>query len=285
MPRATVATVAVLVVSLACGPARADDKHTCIEASENAQQLRLDGKLTEARARLLDCMRPECPVIVRQDCEQWTSQVLAAIPTVVPGARDDQGRDVFDVRVSMDGMLVAERLDGRPIPVDPGVHSFRFEAMAAAGASAEVQVLVRAGEQNRPITVTLGRAAPATPVAPSSTGAAPGSVRTVGWILAGVGVAALGTALAFDIKQAIDYSHLESTCAGHCAPSDVNQVSTERWIAVVAAGIGVVQLGSAALFLLPHRSAPPSPPAAAAGLTLDFTAVPGGGMGAVSGRF
>src|SRR5271156_3625369 len=77
------------IVAVTPSPARADEKAACIAASEDAQQLKLDGKLTLARARLLGCARAECPAIVRQDCAQWIAEVDAALPTVVLGARAD----------------------------------------------------------------------------------------------------------------------------------------------------------------------------------------------------
>jgi hypothetical protein len=293
MPRASASiAVAAAIVCLVPVPAHADDKQACIAASEDAQQLRIDGKLLKARARLLECARPECPAIVRQDCTQWMADVVAATPSVVLGARDAQGHDVWAVRASMDGAPLAERLDGRPVLVDPGVHVFRFESTAAPGVAADAQVLVRAGEKNREIAVTLAvPAAPGAPGAPET--AAPGStaapassgggVPALAWVFGGVAVAALGTALAFDVAQALDYNHLSDTCAGHCSPDDVNHVATERWIAGSAAGVGVLALGAAAYVLFTRSSAAratASPP-----VGVEVVALPRGAVGVVAGRF
>ena len=276
-----------LAAALAClaAPARAEDKQACIAASEDAQQLRIDGKLLEARARLLDCARPECPAIVRQDCAQWMTDVVAALPTVVLGARDAQGRDVLAVKASMDGAPVSERLDGRPMPVDPGAHVFRFEPTMPGGASADVQVLVRAGEKNREITVTLGApAAAAAPVGPPppAAGSSSGGVPALTWIFGGVALAALGTALALDVAQALDYDHLSATCGGHCAPSQVDHVGTERWIAGVSAGVGALSLAAAAYFYF----ARPTAHASGAGTVgVEVAPIRGGAAGTVVVRF
>jgi hypothetical protein len=190
----------------------------------------------------------------------------------------------------MDGASLAERLDGRPVPVDPGVHVFRFESTAAPGVTADAQVLVRAGEKNREIVVTLAvpAAAGATAApepAPGGSTAPPASsgVPALTWVFGGVAVAALGTALAFEVAQALDYNHLSDTCAGHCPPDQVNHVATERWIAGGAAGVGVLALGAAAYVLLTRPSAAhafASPP-----VGVEVVALPRGAVGVVAGRF
>jgi hypothetical protein len=290
MLRARAPVVLAAAIAFAPAVARADDKQACIAASEDAQQLRIDGKLLAARRRLLDCARTECPAIVRQDCTQWMADVVAATPSVVLGARDAQGRDVLAVRASMDGAPLTDRLDGRPMPVDPGVHLFRFESTSAPGVTADVQVLVRAGEKNREVTVTLLAPPPPAPPAAAAAPAAPVAhderrpgAPALAWVFGGVAVAALGTALAFDVAQALDYNQLSSTCAGHCSPDQVGHVATERWIAGVTAGVGAVSLGLAAYFFFSRPSATSS--VASTRLGADVVALPGGAMGAIVGHF
>ena len=131
--------------------------------------------------RLLSCSRPECPATVLRDCSQWMNEVVALMPTVVLGARDAQGRDVLSARVSMDGVVVANGLDGKTIEVDPGTHTFRFEA---GGAATEQRVLIREGEKGRLVSVTLDTTGatpvtPATPATPSPTPPARGETPEV----------------------------------------------------------------------------------------------------------
>jgi hypothetical protein len=295
------ATVAAPKGALADG----NEKAACIAASDEAQQLKLDGKLTLARTRLLACARAECPAIVKQDCGQWLAEVDAALPTVVFGARDAEGRDLFAVRVLEDGVMVADHLDGRARPVDPGPHLFRFET-AAVGA-VEVRVLARAGERNRAITASFPtspgiRSAPATPTerpaAPPSIHAPPagstppspsgaGSAATpspIAWVAGGVALVALGTALYFEVAQVSDYNHLSSSCAGHCPPDQVDHVGTERWIAGVSAGIGVVAAGLATYFFLsrPHASAATGD---GAGVAFDVAPLVHGGAATLTAHF
>ena len=259
-PRPTWLALAAALASPAIARAdgEASTKRACVEASEQAQQLQMDGKLIEARDRLLSCVRPECPELVRHDCAQWMSDVVAALPTVVLGARDAQGRDLFDVTVKLDGAAVAAHLDGKPLPVDPGPHTLRFEA-PAAGAPVEMQVIARAGEKNRSIVATWGApAAPASAAAPAGvTGATPSATATgghgipaLGWVLGAAAAVALGTALYFEVAQVSDYDGLASTCSGHCTSSQVSRVSNERWAAGIAAGVGVALLGGATYVVL-----------------------------------
>src|SRR5262249_42485296 len=126
-----------------------------VSAYEKAQQLRGEAKLRAARDQLLVCSRPECPALVRQDCSQWMGEVQHALPSVVIAARDGTGHDVLAVRVSIDGVVVTETLDGKPIAVDPGPHKFKYET--AGSAPIEEQVLVREGERNRPLTASFAR--------------------------------------------------------------------------------------------------------------------------------
>src|SRR5437762_10726167 len=53
-------------------------------------------------------------------CRQWLSQLDAELPTVIFYVKDDRGRDRADVRVSVDGVPLVDRLSGTPVPMDPG---------------------------------------------------------------------------------------------------------------------------------------------------------------------
>jgi hypothetical protein len=50
------------------------------------------------------------------------------MPSVVLSARTADGRDVTNVKVSVDGQLLVARLEGKAIEINPGVHAFVFEA-------------------------------------------------------------------------------------------------------------------------------------------------------------
>ena len=148
--------------------ARADmTKARCAEANANAQDLRREGKLSAARETLRKCADAACPGLVRDDCNRRLDEVERVQPTIVFDAKDASGKDVSAVRVTVDGTVVADRITGLPLLVDPGEHVFAFEV---AGQSPVTEVFViKEGEKERRERIVLGGASPApqsTPLAP-----------------------------------------------------------------------------------------------------------------------
>ncbi|OJY17386.1 MAG: hypothetical protein BGO98_00335 [Myxococcales bacterium 68-20] len=159
------------------------DVQACLAASEQGQHARAAGKLREAREHFVVCGGAGCPALVRQDCAQWNSELAQALPTVVFGARDEQGRDLFDVLVSMDGETIVKKLDGKAVTVDPGKHTFRFEAEGFPVVSETV--LIKEGERARVVDVMFEREGDAeTEVAPA--GRKKGHTPYP-WIVVGIG--------------------------------------------------------------------------------------------------
>ncbi len=248
------------------GMAHADEKQQCVAASEKAQQLRNAGRLTEAREQLVQCGRNECPKLVQQDCSEWMREVLAILPTVVPGAKDKDGRDIVDVNVSIDGKLVTETLDGKAIPVDPGVHTFRFERKGrpttdTKAPSVEEQVVIRQGEKNRILTVTLADHERPTGSKPPDETNTPGKAASppiAAYVTGGVGVVALGVGLYLMLDANADARELRSTCAPRCEQSAVDDVDNRQVIAGVTAGLGGAALVAAAVLFFTHDRGRPS---------------------------
>jgi hypothetical protein len=63
---------AFLVSPLASGDE--NEKNTCIAKHEEAQVAKRQGRLRDARAALLTCLRPVCPEMVRIDCSDWPAR-------------------------------------------------------------------------------------------------------------------------------------------------------------------------------------------------------------------
>lgn len=169
------AVAAVAAVALATSSARADGTTpaACSDAYTRAQELRNQHKLVQARDALRVCAQVTCKDFIVKDCTTWLDQVDASLPSVVPVATDEGGNDVMNVRVSMDGAPLVERLDGGSIPVNPGAHTFTFET--AAGVRVDKQVVVSEGEKNKRVVVQLskGPGAAPTPPMPNGPSAAP----------------------------------------------------------------------------------------------------------------
>jgi hypothetical protein len=246
----TVAGVAQWTLARADEPA--DEKQACASAAEDAEQLRIDARLLAARERLVRCSRPGCPTAVRNDCAQWMTEVVAAIPTVVLGVRDGRGQDVLSARASVDGVPVEHGLEGKALEVDPGVHTFRFES---AGAAVEQVVLIREGEKSREITATLD-ASPGAPTAPTGSAPPPSSTASLrvspwAWALGGIGVLALGLGAYLELSVNADANGLESTCGHSCSHAQVHPlVVKQQVLGPIAFGVGALSLGLAAYTLL-----------------------------------
>ncbi len=284
--RGLVGAFALAALALAPGLAHADDKAACVASSEEAQQLRSEGKLIAAREKLLACAREACPAIVRKDCSEWLVEVDRSVPSVVPSAKDAAGHDVVAAQVLVDGKKVASSLDGRAVAVDPGAHVLRFDA--ANGQSIEERVIVREGERNRPIIVLLGPAPNATSVR-GADGGAKGhrGVPVASIVLAGVGVAALASFAFFGVTGKSDVSDLRAVCAPNCTDSVVGSARTKLIVADVSLGVGVVSLAVAAVLFFTGRETDAS--AASGALHRVRVGVGpmsgGGGVASLGGRF
>lgn len=244
----------MLVASLAIawpGAALADAGDACVTAYEGGQQLARDRKLVRARAELVLCQRA-CPTVLVSDCDRWLGDLDGRIPTVLPTVHDAGGNAVADVRVFVDGAPVADRIDGAPLAVDPGEHTFRFER--ADGAVVETRLTLVEGERGRVVTVTLSADAVTRVDAASGRG-------TAALALGGVGLAGLAVGAVLGVKGRVDRSSLEDDCAPYCKASDVDAIRTEWWIGGVAAGVGVAALGAAAVLWFTAPSVATAPAA------------------------
>lgn len=260
------ATTAAFALALltGAGVANADDRAQCVSASEKAQQLRNAGKLSEARDQLVICGRSECPKLVQQDCTQWMSEVLGILPSIVPGAKDRRGRDLIDVKVSIDGKTVTETLDGKPIAVDPGVHNFKFETKGAP--AVDERVVVKQGEKNRIVSVTfaIGDDPDATKKPGTGDVGHDGDRRDdkqhgssppiAAYVVGGLGLVALGTALYINLDANADARKLRDECAPKCDPADVDDVEQRRIIAGVTAAAGGALLIAGVVLFFVHGS-------------------------------
>ena len=286
-------------------PARAGDAEACFTASEEGQRLRDEGRLREARARFISCGSAACPALVRSDCAGWLSDVTARVPTLILSAEDEQGQDVADVQVTVDGAPLTARLDGKAVEVDPGEHVLRFER--AGSAPVALRLVVREGEKLRRVSTRLvrsagprgGAGAPGGGAgAPEEGAGAPGggsltprgdgdasppaSALLLPIALGGVAAAGGVAYAALGLSARADADRLRTTCAPRCAEADVDAVRTKIVGANIAFGVGVAALGGAVAALLLGRAGPAAPAAAAA---VRVVPLPGGAAAALGARF
>jgi hypothetical protein len=213
-------------------------KQECVEANETAQGLRQHERLQAARGALAACLATSCPGPVREDCADRLAEIDRAMPTVVFAVTDPRGHDLVQVALRVDGNLVASRLDGVAIPIDPGPHALTF--VPASGMVLETTIVVREGEKDRkePV-VLLGKDADEVRVQ-----------RIAGFALAGLGAigVVIGGVLGVVAKSNYDGA-LQGECGGdaqRCSPAGVAGVNAAHGEAAGATGgflAGVALLG------------------------------------------
>lgn len=229
-------------------------KEACVSSATNGQLRRDEGKLLAAHESFLACAREECPTVVREDCSKWAEQTRAQLPSIVLGARDDEGRDRTNVVVTLDGAPFATTLDGLPKMLDPGPHRLH---LTSGDLVADVEVALRAYEPPRVVVVTLrapDRAAGAGRlVAPDGAPA-----RRPVWpviALGGVSLGAAVTAASLVVVAHGQSNDLDDRCAPRCTSSDTAGLERSLLFANVTAGVSILALAGA-LFVGLFRSGP-----------------------------
>jgi hypothetical protein len=247
--RAGLILLAVVVGAAALAQTRRADavnREACFSSAESAQQLRAQDKLRGARDALLVCAQSECPASVQRDCARWLVEVNEALPTLVFTAHDKDNNDLADVRVSVDGKVVASTIDGRPVELDPGSHMLRYDR--AGSRPVMKSIVVAAGQKLRAISIGME------PL-PAPKGAAANLPVAPIIVLGGVGVAALVSMTGFWIAGRSEYSQLEGSCMMSCNPSQVDPVRAKLIVGDVSGGIAIASLGVATWLFFTRRPA------------------------------
>jgi hypothetical protein len=240
-----VALVAILVASATRSSEAADPAtQECIAASERALSLASDHMLRGQRAQLLVCAAERCPAEVRTDCAKHLEEVRAEIPTIIFEVKGPGGTDVTAVMITMDDQPLADHLEGVALEVDPGQHSFRFEAPGLAPTTKSL--LIQQAQKDRHETVTLGPSAaqppsptrtvttpkPADSAAPpsklSAEGHGLGGQRITALAVGGLGVVGLGVGAVFGFMAMSKKNDATAVCPGpgvQCATQD----GVDKW--------------------------------------------------------
>ena len=140
------------------------------------------------------------------------------MPSVVFDVKTSSGEDIVDTRVEMDGKLLRERLDGRPVSVDPGEHTLVF---TARGHSQTIHVLVQEGIVDRPIAVTIGSDAVGPPPPPLEYVNKGNAQRAAGLALGGAGLFGIALGASFGGIAIADHSDVASVCPNNTCNGSV----------------------------------------------------------------
>lgn len=312
IPRHAALTGAVLTfVATTASLAHAEPtKAQCITANTKAQSLRREGKLADARQQLRMCGDPKCPALVSTDCAKRLDELESVQPTVVVDVKDAAGHDLTDVRVTVDGQPLLEKLDGSAVPVDLGAHRFTFTVAGAAPVSE--QLVIREGEKSRSIHVIMdelgtkptaaGSSRPGskseqerTPSASEAetsadSGSPQNTQRTVGYIVTGVGAAGLAVGGVFGYLALSAKNRQTTNCssAGDCndyetASSAHESAKTDGTVATIAFAAGAAVAAVGVVLIATAKPAHEEPTSAA--LTLGAHAGPGKVALCLSGLF
>ena len=126
---------------------------SCAAAWRAAVEHQKNGQLNEARDLFAACRQAACLPAVRKECSKQYDQMETDIPSVVAVVTDDAGEPRTDVEVKCDGKVVAASLDGRSVPVDPGVHEFSF--CKDGEVFATQKIMVAEGQHHRLISASV----------------------------------------------------------------------------------------------------------------------------------
>jgi hypothetical protein len=265
----------------------------CLAASNASIRFDNEHRLRAERTELLACAATICPADIRNECIRRVDEVSAAIPTVIFEAKDAAGNDLAAVKVTMDNEVVAARLEGMAISLDPGVHTFFFEAPGRP--AVQKQFVIRQGQKNRnelitfetvparQLTISRAEAQPdrspspptgsgpqtqPQPEAGSEAGKHVGTQKTLAIVAAGMGIAGLGVGTVFGWQALSKRDDAQKVCPNLCrdqegvtmwqAAHKAGNISTGAFI---VGGVGLV--GAALLWLTSDTESPVAPGAMA----------------------
>ena len=230
---------------------------TCVSANEASGKLVDEQKLRAAREQLLICGQASCPQEVRAECIHQVDEINAHLPTVVFSAKLANGQDLAAVRVTMDGELLTDHLDGAPLIVDPGSHALAFET--ADEPVIHRTFVFREGEKGRREAIVFGSAGAGTgagvPVA--TEGQTQRIVGVVGMTVGAIGLAAGAVLGAFATSE---WSKAKDACPKEsgCSPAAVQESRDTQTYANASTGLlvagSVVLAGGVTLFVLAPKT-------------------------------
>ena len=229
--------------SYAADPTTAD----CLSASDGSLRLGNAHQFRAERAQLLVCAATTCPADIRKECIARVDEVNAAIPTLIFQVKDGAGHDLSAVKVTIDGEMLAERIDGTALSVDPGEHTFAFESTSFP--AVRKTLMIREGEKSRREVIVLGTdSALTTPVPSPKIAPPPGSVsgdaseaspsaglgtqKTVALVAGGVGALGVVVGSVFTFIAVSKKSDARDACPNECS----NERDVNRWHDAKSAG-------------------------------------------------
>jgi hypothetical protein len=194
---------------------------------------------------------------------------------------------VFDVSVKMDGKVIATQLDGRPIELDPGMHTFTFERPGSP--AREEKTIIREGERSRLVSVSWATAQ--APRGPDTAESVPMDrpVPLPVYVLAGVGVLGVADFVVFGLMGNNKKNELAGAngCAPFCTNDQVQSAKSLYLAGDIGLGVGIVALvvGGALYLTRPEQPRTGSAEPSGVAYNVVFAPSPSGGVVDLQGRF
>jgi hypothetical protein len=197
------------------------------------------------------------------------------------------------VSFKLDGAALEAAVLGTSVPVDPGDHAIEATAPGKKTYKSTFHVDPQSSS-NVDVPALADAPVPVTPpppvVAEQPHDEAPtdnGTKRTVGYIVGGAGIVAIGVGVYFGVRTLSLASDVSSACPnGPCTSPDAidknSTAHTDALISDITIGVGVVALAASAYLILTSKS---SHSPNRAGFQLVPSASPNGGGAAFVGRF
>jgi hypothetical protein len=217
--------------------------------------------------------------------------VNSEIPTIIFEAKDAAtGQELAAVKLTMDGEVLGEQLDGTALPVDPGEHDFTFETVGQT--TVVRRLLIHAAEKDRrelvafgtpPATPSAGNAGPQATVAtlPTPPTAPPqteesnggsGAQKTIAIVSGGIGLVGVVVGTVFGLQSKSKHDKAAALdCSGATCPNDNGVAETNDAIhagniSTVAFIVGAVGLAGGAVLWFTAKPAESSQPQLGMGL-------------------
>jgi hypothetical protein len=204
---------------------------------------------------------------------KFAAKHAEALADRIPRVRITLDQPVPGLVVRRDGVELGEATIGTAIPIDPGAHT--ISAAAPGYAPWTTKIEAETGKETSvsiPALTALPEDDELTSRAGDSAQGNGSGQRTAGFIIGGVGVAALGAGAVFGVLTANQAATAEEECQGlvcrtQAGDDAVARGNTYGWISNISFGVGALGLVVGGVLVLTARSGDP-PPAPAAGVSV-----------------
>jgi hypothetical protein len=237
-------------------------RQACLGNHEQAQVLRIEKKLVAARNAARECAVTACPAAIRSDCTEWVAEISKLIPTLLLVAESGSG-ELENVRVTLDGKLLTEKLHGAAFEVEPGPHVLRFEyeneppierLVTAAEGEKSLMVRVRFASEPAPPTGPPVPIAPRMDSRPHEPGERPIPLLT--YVFGGVAIVAGGTSAVVAAGAFSERNAAREECAPTCDAERIDSIRNRFRAADALGGVAIASAGLAAVFYFTRPEIP-----------------------------